>query len=151
MYSKNRISCPAAENLSRLGINLPSWPGLFANFIKTPNELIIFGIGGQAKVVAQLARQIDADQKSWQTISYVSKDCESLGHSLPFGNIAYYDEELLQSKKYVDAVMGVGYPTLLRAIFERFKNTKFNFVNLILSGVYMFKSDLKLLYPRKDI
>jgi sugar O-acyltransferase (sialic acid O-acetyltransferase NeuD family) len=50
---------------------------------------------------------------------------------LPFGNIAYFDEELLQSNKYVDAVMGVGYPTLLRSISERFKNTKFNFVNLI--------------------
>ena len=101
------------------------------NFIKTPNELIIFGIGGQAKVVAQLARKIDADLKLWQTISYVSKDCESLGRSLPFGNIAYYDEELIQSNKCIDAVMGVGYPTLLRAISERFKNTKFNFVNLI--------------------
>ena len=51
MYSKKYRSYPVAENLARRGINLPSWPGLSDDQVKTvANNVILFFDGKLAEL-----------------------------------------------------------------------------------------------------
>jgi sugar O-acyltransferase (sialic acid O-acetyltransferase NeuD family) len=100
-----------------------------------PAELLIVGTGGLAKEVAQLARRIDPQGLRWSRMAYVTRDRGELGTALPFGSVAYLDDEVTQLARTVDVVIGIGTPTVRRMVAERLRhNPQLEFPNLIHPG-----------------
>ena len=106
---------------------LPSLP-TFA----MPAELLIVGTGGLAKEAAQLARRMDPQGLRWDRMAYVTSDPEQLGTALPFGSVAYLDDDLMRFARGVDVVIGIGMPTVRRTVAEKLRgNPALAFPNLI--------------------
>ena len=108
-------------------LRLPSL-GTFA----MPTELLIVGTGGLAKEAAQLARRMDPQGLRWDRMAYVTCDPEQLGAVLPFGSVAYLDDDLMRLARKVDVVIGIGMPTVRRTVAEKLRgNPALAFPNLI--------------------
>ena len=97
-----------------------------------PRELLIFGTGGQARESAQLARRIDPLRSRWSDFAYVTREPMEQSNTLPFGTIRYQDKDIYLRNETTDALLGVGYPALRRAIAERLVQNEFiEFPNLL--------------------
>jgi sugar O-acyltransferase (sialic acid O-acetyltransferase NeuD family) len=89
------------------------------------NELVIVGIGGQAKEIAQLARQMDPQATRWETISYVTENKELLGRELPYGKISYLDDDVLRLNQLTDIVIGAGLPHVRQRMHSLLQTNNF--------------------------
>jgi sugar O-acyltransferase (sialic acid O-acetyltransferase NeuD family) len=83
-------------------------------------RLLIVGISGYAKEVAQIARRIDPLKEIWDPISYVSETKSDKGGSRLHGRIDFSDADILNGSIAGDVVIGVGEPELRRKVASRY-------------------------------
>lgn len=92
-------------------------------------NIVIVGSGGCAKEVAFLIEDINKIQNEWNFLGYINeKNKISNGKYQIFQN----DEWLLNCKEEIYCVFGVGNPSLIKKLYEKFsQNQNIHFPNLI--------------------
>lgn len=80
--------------------------------------LYVFGTGGLAKELGQLARQIDTTRSRWSSIEYLCEREEDIGMPMPFGTVTGTDKSLHRLDRKADYVIGVGTPRIRQRIAE---------------------------------
>lgn len=96
------------------------------------NELLVVGVGGLAKEVAQLAWQINQRIGQWSQISYVAESSTERDTELAYGGVRYCDDDLARITQETDVVIGVGSPLVRQRIAAKLAlNPALRFPNLI--------------------
>jgi len=93
-------------------------------------DIVIFGAGGLAREVAFVIEDINRASPTWRIVGFVEADKERVGVQVGKYSVLCIEDELLEMN--VAAAIGIGNPSIIRKIAERFKDcSNISFPNLI--------------------
>lgn len=92
-------------------------------------DIVILGSNGFAKEVLWLLEGINEEQSQWNLLGFVDKNVGE--EPLPGYSVIGNDEWLMQYSRPINAVCGLGSPSLRKHVVERFKNSQVSFPNIV--------------------
>ena len=93
-------------------------------------DIIILGAGGLAREVAFVIEDINRVSPTWRILGFVEADEERVGAQVGKYSVICTEDKLLEMN--VAAAIGVGNPTIIQKIAERFKDcSNISFPNLV--------------------
>lgn len=107
------------------------------------NNIIIFGAGGFAREVAFVIKEINRVSSAWNILGFSVLDGKLIGKKVGDCTIYCSEKEVLDMK--VSAVIGVGNPSIIQSIAEKFHEIKtVSFPNIIHPGTVVDKESLTI-------
>jgi sugar O-acyltransferase (sialic acid O-acetyltransferase NeuD family) len=95
-------------------------------------KIIIFGAGGLAREVAFLIEEINKNSPQWEILGFVDTAEKNVGKNIGKYTVICTEDEVLAKNMQVSAAIGIGNPSIIKKVVERFKsNSRINFPNLI--------------------
>lgn len=92
-------------------------------------DIVIIGSGGLAKEVAFLIDEINRTTKQWNLVGFIDSNIEDTNGMYK----VYQNDEWLENiKEEINVVFGIGLPSLIEKLYNKFsKNKNIQFPNLI--------------------